>query len=186
MEQDSQIEILDSQLRELYGRVTWSHKTHEKCADILLKRHQCLKVSQIILSALTTTGILIAVFGENKIAGILSAIFSTILFGLNTYTKDYDLGEIAQKHANAAAELWDIRETYLSLLVDIRAGRLTLEELIVKRDQLQENLFQTYKGVPRTINAAYNAATKGLKKNEELTFSVAELNSLLPEALRTR
>src|ERR1051326_5720686 len=27
--------ILESQLRENYGRVVYSHKTHEKCADIL-------------------------------------------------------------------------------------------------------------------------------------------------------
>ena len=27
--------ILEGQLRECYGRVVYSHKTHEKCADIL-------------------------------------------------------------------------------------------------------------------------------------------------------
>lgn len=146
MAQDSQIKILESQIRELYGRVVWTHKTQEKCADILLKRHTILKIVQITLSALTTTGILVAVFGENKVVGIISAILSAILFGLNAYTKDYDLGEISQKHSNSASDLWNIRESYLSLLTDIRSERLTVEQIAIRRDELQAELSNTYKG----------------------------------------
>lgn len=184
METDTQVKILESQIRELYGRVVWTHKTQEKCADILFSRHTTLKIIQITLSALTTTGILVAVFGENKIIGIISAVLSALLFGLNTYTKDYDLGEISQKHSSSANELWNIRESYLSLLTDIRTGRLNAEQIIEKRELLQIDLSNTYKGAPRTINSAYKKATKGLKENEELTFSNEEINNLLPEELR--
>ena len=179
-----QTEILESQLRELYGRVLWTHKTQEKCSDIVQRRHVRIKVTQIVLSALTTTGILVAVFGENKVVGIISAIISTILFGLNTYTKDYDLGEIAQKHSITATDLWNIRESYLSLLTDLKAGILTLDQIREKRDILQEALHNTYNGAPRTINKAYQAATKGLKNKEEMTFSNEEIDKLLPEELR--
>lgn len=184
MEQNSQAEILENQIRELYGRVVWTHKTQEKCADIIWTRHTRIKITQIVLSALTTTGILIAVFGENHVVGIISAICSALLFGLNTYTKDYDLGEISQKHSSAATELWNIRENYLSLLTDINADKLSIEQIRNKRDALQEDLFNTYKGAPRTINAAYKKATEGIKKNEEMTFSVDEIDMLLPERLR--
>lgn len=181
---DQETKLLESQIREIYGRVVWTHKTQEKCADILLRRHTILKILQISLSALTTTGILIAVFGENKVIGIISAVFSAILFGLNSYTKDYDLGELSQKHSNSASDLWNIRESYLSLLTDMRGDRLTVEEIVNRRDELQEELSNTYKGAPRTISAAYKEATKGLKENEELTFSKEEINNLLPEDLR--
>ena len=46
--------IMESQLRELYGRTVWTHKTQEKCADILRARNHNMKIFQIILSALTT------------------------------------------------------------------------------------------------------------------------------------
>lgn len=184
MDTGSQHNIIESQLRELYGRVVWTHKTQEKCADILLKRHTTLKIIQISLSALTTTGILITVFGDNPIIGIISAVLSALLFGLNTYTKDYDLGEISQKHSSAASDLWNIREGYLSLLTDLKSGQLQAEEITERRDALQEDLYNVYKGAPRTINSAYSAATKGLKRNEELTFSDEEINSLLPRELR--
>ena len=184
MDIDSQIEIVESQLRELYGRLVWTHKTQEKCADIILKRHNCIKITQIILSGLTTTGILVTVFGEVPFVGIISAILSALLFGLNTYSKDYDLGEIAQKHSSSASELWNIRESYLSLLVDVKSRRLSMEQIIEKREHLQEELANVYKGAPRTISSAYKEATKGLKHNEEMTFSTDEIDRILPKELR--
>jgi hypothetical protein len=184
MDQDSQIKIIESQLRELYGRVVWTHKTQEKCADILLRRHSRLKIFQIVISALTTTGILVSVFGKIPVVGAISAGLSAVLFGLNAYTKDYDLGEISQKHSHAATELWNIREGYLSLLTDIRTKNLSYQQIINKRDNLQESLYQTFKGSPRTISSAYKKATKGLKQNEEMTFSTDELNTMLPIELR--
>lgn len=49
-------QVLEGQLRECFGRVVYSHKTHEKCADILVKHLSRIKLGQIILSAITTTG----------------------------------------------------------------------------------------------------------------------------------
>ncbi|ODB95256.1 hypothetical protein A3197_18060 [Candidatus Thiodiazotropha endoloripes] len=184
MEQNSQVNVIEEQIRECFGRVAWSHKTHEKCADILNKRLNRIKVWQIILSAITTTGILVAVFGESKEIGITAAILSFILTILNTYVKQYDLSGIAQKHADAAIAIWNIRESYLSLLTDIRAGSLKYENIINRRDQLQKELHKIYKGSPRTIDKAYQEATKALNQMEELTFSDKEIDNLLPNALR--
>jgi hypothetical protein len=36
--------ILEGQLRECFGRVVYSHKAHEKCADILLSRLDRIKL----------------------------------------------------------------------------------------------------------------------------------------------
>ncbi len=58
MVQNSQVNIaLLDQIRECYGRVVWTHKTHEKCADILNARNNRIKFWQIVFSAVTTTGI---------------------------------------------------------------------------------------------------------------------------------
>lgn len=59
--------------------------------------------------------------------------FRGVLLALNAYTKNYSLGEIAEKHRQAAAELWFIREKYLSLLADIRVGRDALEVITNRR-----------------------------------------------------
>lgn len=187
MEIDSQAKkMLEAQLRELYGRTVWTHKTQEKCADILKSRNHTMKIVQIILSALTTTGILVTVFGENKIIGIISAVLSAIGFTINAYYQKYDLGEISEKHSEAASDIWKIREEYLSLLTDLKIEIIELDSIRNKRDQLLTELHSIYKGSPRTINKAYKKATKALKENEELTFSDKEIDNLLPIDLRKK
>jgi hypothetical protein len=97
--------ILEGQLRESYGRVVYSHETHEKCADILLVRHDRIRLAQIVLSAITTAGFVGAAMGTGPEAAILGAVLSAILLVLNSYTKKYDLGELAQKHRQAGSDL---------------------------------------------------------------------------------
>ena len=186
MEQNSQakMEPLEAQIRECFGRVAWSHKTQEKCADILLKRDKTIKIWQIGLSAVTTTSIIGSFLGESQIGVIIGGILSAVLLGLNAYTKGYNLGEISQKHSDAAIQLWNIRELYLSVLTDIKSNTTTIEDIQNRRDQLQEKLATIYQGSPRTISKAYVEATKALKVNEELTFSDEEIDKLLPVALR--
>lgn len=180
--------VLEGQLRECYGRVVYTHKTHEKCADILLARHSHIKCSQIILSALLSGG-LISIFLDfcfeyKKVIEFISAIISTILLVLNSYTKDYDLGAIAQKHRQTAADVWLIREKYLSLLTNLRMSSLSIDEIIIQQDELLEDLYNIYTGAPSTNSKAYEEAQKSLKTMEEMTFSDNEINKFLPKELR--
>jgi hypothetical protein len=181
---DGQTRALESQIRECYGRVVYSHTVHEKCADIYLKRLNLIKNGQIILSAITTGTLLISLFGEGKLGTIIGAIFSTILLALNTYTKDYDLEKLAQKHSDTAAKLWGIRESYLSLLTDMVINSLSLDQVQAKRDALQNLLESVYQNAPRTIEQAYRLAQKALKVDEQMTFSNEEINNFLPNTLR--
>ena len=183
MEQNSK-QLLEAQIRECYGRVVWSHKTQEKCADIILKRNNWLKWLQIILSTLTTTGLIVTIFGDVLWVKVISAIVSAALLFLNTYLKSKDLGAIAQQHSDAAADIWTVRESYLSILTDLKIDDANVELIRKRRDKLQEQLAVIYKGSPRTISKAYNEAKEALKLNEEMTFGDEEIDCFLPVELR--
>ena len=176
--------ILESQLRECYGRVVYSHKTYEKCADILLTRLRRVKLWQITLSAVTTAGFIAAVFGAGKWGAIVGVLVSTVLLTLNAYTKNYDLGELAQKFKQTANDLWIIREKYLSLLVDLRMKEKPMESLQSQRDELISELHAVYSGALSTTKVAYKKAQEALQKLEEMTFSDAEIDAFLPQELR--
>lgn len=187
---DDNIKILESQIRECFGRVIFTHKTHEKCSDIYAEQLKLLKLSEIILSALTTTSLLSSVFGEQKVGTIIGTILSTIILGIRIYTKDYDLGKISKSYADTANKLWNIRELYRSLIADIRANNLTIDQIKIKRDELQESLNIIYQNAPRTNYKAYERASKALNENgqistgEEMTFSDKEIDRFLPHDLR--
>ena len=176
--------IFEGQLRECYGRVVYSHKTHEKCADILLSNLARIKLWQIILSAIITAGFIGAVFGAGQVSAILGIIMSTALLALNAYTKDYDLGELAQKHKQSASDLWIIREKYLSLLVDLALREKSLENLQQQHDKLIEQLHTVYSGAPSTTFKAYKKAQEALKKLDEMSFTDKEIDNFLPKELR--
>ena len=66
--------------------------------------------------------------------------------------------ELAQKHRQAGAELWAIREKYLSLLVDMRTGVVDMLVVMGARDKLMSELHSVYLGAPSTNYAAYAEA----------------------------
>lgn len=176
--------VLEGQLRECYGRVIYSHKTHEKCADILLERLSTIKLWQILLSAFTTGSFITTFLGSGHGAAVFGVALSTALLVLNAYTKNYDLGELAQKHKQAANDIWLIREQYLSLLIDLAMGQKPLEALQAERDKLLTALHNVYAGSPSTTYAAYKKAQEALKRNEDMTFSDQEIDAFLPRELK--
>jgi vacuolar-type H+-ATPase subunit D/Vma8 len=103
---------------------------------------------------------------------------------LNSYTKNYDLGELAQKHKQAANDLWLIREKYLSLRVDVAMREKPLEALQDHRDQLVQELHKVYSGAPSTTFKAYKKAQEALQKFEDMTFTDAEIDAFLPNELK--
>jgi len=176
--------ILESQLRECFGRVVYSHKAHEKCADILHSRLALTKLAQIFLSSLSTVGFIAAVVGPGREASIAGIVVSATSLCLNLYSKDHNLGELAQKHRHAATDLWLCREEYLSLITDLRAGVASLEKIVSRRDRIQGKLHEAYSGAPSSTDRGYRKARDALQKNEELTFTDAEIDAFLPKELR--
>ena len=151
MERNSQISQgykLESQIREAYGRVTYTQTCHDKIISRLLKTNDRIKIWQIVLSAITTSGFIVAILSEDKIASVLGAIISLVLLILNSYTKNFNLVEEAQEHKVASDALWKIREEYVSLLTDFEI--LEPESIMKKRDELQERTAEVYSNSPRT------------------------------------
>ncbi len=183
---NSDITVLESQIRECYGRVVWTHKTHEKCADIYAAQLKALKRTEIVLSALTTTSLLTSIFVAQRWGIIIGTLLSTVLQGVTLYAKDYDLAKIAKSHADTAVKMWSIRESYLSLLTDIKLNNLTLNQIQAKRDELQNQLASVYQNAPRTNSKAYDKASQALKSNEEMTFSDEEIDKFLPNDIRRK
>jgi len=176
--------ILEAQIRECFGRVVYSHKTHEKCADILLGQHSTIKVAQITLSALTTSGFVATLMGAGQWSAVVGGVLSCALLGLNAWTKDYDLGKLAQKHKQTAAEIWLIREMYFSLLTDLAIGKKAIEALQSERDSLLKQLHAVYSSAPSTTSKAYAKAQAALQKNQDMTFSDEEIDAFLPKELK--
>jgi hypothetical protein len=174
----------EDQIRECFGRVVYTHKTHEKMADNCGETLRRYKIAQIAVSAFAASGALTAIFLDQLWLKIATALLSIATLWISGYMKGFDPGGTAQKHRDAAASIWPIRESYLSLLTDLRMNSISNDQAIKRRDDLQTKLAAIYKGAPQTNYKAYSAAQVALKANEEYTFSDAEIDKFVPAALR--
>lgn len=184
MEQNSQVEILESQIRECFGRLVWTHTTHQKCIDLLEKKEKRIKKWQIALNTISATGLITYIINNQSWIPPISALLTTIALALDIYCLSYDMGKEKESHINLVNKLWNIREKYFSLLTDIKIRKVNPDEIIIRRDTLQEELNEAYKNGPRTNSKAYKLATKALKQDEEMTLHNEEINRFLPKELR--
>lgn len=191
MDEENMIKLLNSQIRNSYGNVFWTHKIHEKDADLYRIWNNRLKITQIVLSAISTTGLVFVLFGVDKsniaegnncfvrLAAIISAFISALLVIANSLSKGYDLGELSASHGATAIKLLDLREEYLSLLYDIKGRHLSVESIQKRRDELKEKTLAIYANAPRTTSCGYTKAAKAIEIGEPF-FTKESLNKILP------
>lgn len=180
-------EQLLAQVSELFGRIVYSHKTHEKQVDILVSHENIWKWFQIISTVLTSTSYATTLFvetGLKKVGSIVSIFLSIISFAISLRFFVFNIEKDIESHKSSAIELWNIRESYLSLIVDLKNENIPIKEIKEKRDSLQKQSKDVYAKEPRTTSGAYKKARKALKIDEELTFSKEELNVFLPKELQ--
>jgi hypothetical protein len=141
-------------------------------------------VAELAISTGTFLAALLGTFVSPEIAGLVTSFIALVVTALTLVTKSFKFGEEAEAHRDIASRLWDVRESYLSLIADLMSGATSASEARVRRDELQEATRKAYADAPRTTAKAYGKAQDGLKNNEELTFTSREIDLFLPEALR--
>ncbi|QCR19192.1 SLATT domain-containing protein [Agrococcus sp. SGAir0287] len=180
-------DFLLAQARELYGRVVYSHKAHEKQADIYDARHrrfQWCKVSLAAASSGTFLAALAGVFLEAQISSLVISFVALLLSAATLAGDTFEYGEATQRHRDCAARLWSVRESYLSLIVTLQSSGADLPAARERRDDLQAELKEAYGNAPRTSPRAYRKAQRGLQNQGDISFDPGELDRLLPEQLR--
>lgn len=172
------------QVKEIYARLVYTHKTNEKCAEILNSRYALMKVLQIGLSAITAGGIITSILTSNVCFEITSAIIACIQLFINTYLKENNITEKAEKYASVANKLIPVRERYLSLLVDAKDQGYSAEKIAEVRDLILADQNAVLIDALKTFPAGYRKAWKALNLKEEFSFKPNEIDVFLPERLR--
>lgn len=176
-----------AQVRESFGRVVYSHKTHEKQADICFTKHRWQQGVLIGLTAVSSGTFLAAVvglLGDPLLASLATSSIALLVTWASLGAKTFRFAEESDVHRSIASRLWDVRESYISLIADLMSGTVTDAEVRERRDTLQEAARDAYVDAPRTSLKAFARAQDGLKNNEEMTFTPREIDLFLPKTLR--
>jgi hypothetical protein len=168
--------------RELYGRVVYTHKTHEQEREIWSRKVCFGSRINIALAGLTTFLAVLSAAIPQTIALIATAVSATATICFVIWQSSSDPSTKEAKHRVVAKELLWIREQLLLFIADCYTS--TSAETLQKQLQLiTRELTAVYKFAPDTSPEAYAAADRMIKSGH-FTFSDEEIDSMLPVDLR--
>lgn len=184
---NSEVYILESQIRDEYGRLVFTYVTHNKMVNSLIKSADRLELALIVTSSFTLAGILLPFVNTiypniNFWSSIASACLSIIVVTLTVISKTANYKERSYRHKNTAHALWKLREEYLSSLTDIKY--IPVDDVRRKRDFLIQKTWEVYGCAPQTSSKAYKLAQKAIKEEEEQSLFDGEIDAMLPVNLR--
>jgi conflict system pore-forming effector with SLATT domain len=169
--------------RELYGRVVYSHKTHEQEREIWGSKTASMNVVNVFLTGLTTLFAIISASLTPTWALMATAISAVATVVFVVWQSSFDPAGKENSHRTAAKELLWIREQLLLLIMEAHMASVPDEKLEKELDTINRELTAVYKFAPNTSQRAYVRAETMIKTGH-MMFSDDEIDCMLPTALR--
>lgn len=170
-------------VKDSFGRVVWTHKVHEKQAEIYSTCADILDWCTIVFSGLTTAALLYVLM-EPETRLQVSVILSFLALISRLVQLVFNPRSKSLSHKMTAKQLWVIKEKYINLIADIKSESIPKETIVQNRDSLTNELGTLYQNAPSTSSYAYSLASKALEVNNEHTFYKNEVEKFLPEGIR--
>ena len=180
---NTEMKILENTVRTSFAGVVWSHKIQEKQADIYTERYKYLEFIRIIVSSITSCGVISLLFLDELWIKLISTFLSLIVVAISAIFKSFSMQELCASHKKAAHSLLVVRDKYQHLLMKIRAGQKTYTELDVEYAALEIEKHQAYAGSPTTTEKAVKLAKQALEIKKDNSYSDEEINKFLPDML---
>lgn len=171
--------------RELYGRVVYTHKTHEQEREIWAGKSCTMNRINILLTALTTMFAVISAVLKPAWALILTALFAAATVAFALYQSGFDPVGKESQHRVAAKELLWIREQLLLLITQCHMPGTETKQLERALEVITREVTAVYKFSPNTSPQAYAAADDMIKRGH-FTFNDDEIDAMLPANLRIK
>lgn len=171
-------------VRDFYGRVVYSHKTYEKDRELCTQKATRDKWINVILMALTTTGVIASIPLGTTWTTVVAALLAFISTGFAIYQISFTPELEIQRYRSASKELLLERDRLVLLIERIMDDSTNLEDLREDFQRVSERVHAIYASSPDTSSEAFKLASKGLKVDDELSFTDDEVDQFLPNPLR--
>lgn len=184
MESDERNLSVEHKARRLYAEAVWSHKILEKRADSLRRTSSVLQVITLMCVAATTVGLSAAVFGSSSCATVVATLLSMVALVCELLSCSRDYPVRIQEAAWSAKGFLELRETLLSLLVDLKFETIGDDNAERRIMECSVRYIELCRNAPSTDDRAVKEASESLKRKQDSTYSENEIDKLLPDCLR--
>ena len=179
------IEPILATARDLFGRVVYTHETHERERIIWSGRVCKINWWNIGLAILTTILAIVSAAFPSPVWLVLTAVSAGSTTGCALWQASNDpAGKEGQHHVAAKELLW-CRQQLLMLIADCQIASLPVDQLRRNLEMINRELHAVYKFAPNTSPEAYEQAEASIKSGH-FSLSDDEIDALLPESLRKK
>lgn len=177
-------------VRQSFAQTVFTHKVQEVAAENAGRWALGVKMANIIIVGLALTMLLLQATNPSNL--LFSYVGSGIVVGEIIFLiaqLSFNFEQKAISHKNSALKYMQLRDRYRALIADIMNEREPPDELLSRRDLLQQEYQIISDLAPQTnpeeyIEAQRRLHTTGAPGAEQYTWSDAEIDQFLPENLR--
>lgn len=189
---DTPIHELYLCIQARYIKVVWTHKIQEKQAELHLKRSCIFQRHKDWFTVLTTGGTISSIFPFLNFSingySLLMSITALFAAALSYFTLRYPDGALETKalaNKKYAARVHNLRNRYESLMYDIKANHLSIDQIIARRDELEKVEDELYsEPAPHTSQKAVKEAKPALEDSKDSTTEIQEIRQIVPPELQ--
>lgn len=175
---------MESEIRNKYASVVWSHKIQEKQADLYSKGYKRMETANILSASLTSVGVVSLIFTDQFWLKIISALISFVSVFVSAYFKSFKLNDLIKLHKATANQLLRIRDELEVLLLDIRMQNNSADIIANNYKKTLDKLHSIYDDAPSTTDKAVTLAREALNITKDNSFCDEEIDGFLPDSLR--
>lgn len=171
-------------VRFSYANVVWTHKIQEKQAEKYSNRYKLLSVINIGASAMTTAGIITAIFVDPLGLKIASAVISFITTAISAFLSSFNYKDMSAANKSTATKLIGMRDDLITLLVKVKYEKESPDGIMDEYEKLRNDLQKIYDEAPNTSNKACKKAKIEIENGNFGIYTDDEIDQLLPKILR--
>ena len=157
---DQTTKKLMRQIMDAAGNVLYTYNAHWIIVNRLKARYTRIKITQIVLTALSTGGFLASLIAGIPWLSWVGGFTSATALGLNLYSLNFNIPADIKNHTDAANALWDVREAYKDLFTDY--NDLTNDQIRQRRNKITQEVSHINKMYPGTDEKAFTKAQKNI------------------------
>lgn len=181
---ENKYRILEDIARNLYVNVFWTHKIHEKQAEIYECCYGWLKGINTFFAALTSAGVIALIFKDPIGLKVASAVCAFVTTALSAFLAAFNFKAMATANKTSAVKLVGLRDELLTILAKIKYMKQDIPELMQEFESIQKRVHEVYELASKTTKCAVKKADSAIKESKDGTYTDAEIDALLPDSLK--
>lgn len=174
---------LHEEVKKFIVNVSWTHKIQIAYSDILTGYAKWVRVGNLLLSAIVSSGLIYILLSDEYWAKVVTAFVSICVTILTALKKEFDFEGASERTKRDANILWELREKATHLLYVLTYNTDSSDSVAEEFDKLVEVRNRKMPELANAPKKAVDRADKFLKSRRDDDYE-GDYKYLIPNNLK--